>query len=299
MKQGMKLKEYYKPISEEVEFEDFLKRYDEIKEHFGDYITEETALQLTVYSFGHQPIQKISDVVNGSNRVVRVSGVVEEIEYFYTKGMVAKLKLKDESGVVGVKFWKDCAELVKVGDVFEGCIIEIKGFLKQNEIFVSSAENVEIKGFEEMEGIFLGKERANEKCRIALAKDDAVKIVVLDIDPDVNFGDRIIIRQDSVERVGKGDPLPFFNRIADLGQRVNLIGRVSGIGIKRGNYADMYLSDDSGRIRVVLWDSKVEIFKEIDIGDHIVILRGYVKNGEKSEVHCGWESLIYIVEKFH
>lgn len=295
----MKLKEYYKPISEEVEFEDFLKRYDEIKEHFGDYITEETALQLTVYSFGHQPIQKISDVVNGSNRVVRVSGVVEEIEYFYTKGMVAKLKLKDESGVVGVKFWKDCAELVKVGDVFEGCIIEIKGFLKQNEIFVSSAENVEIKGFEEMEGIFLGKERANEKCRIALAKDDAVKIVVLDIDPDVNFGDRIIIRQDSVERVGKGDPLPFFNRIADLGQRVNLIGRVSGIGIKRGNYADMYLSDDSGRIRVVLWDSKVEIFKEIDIGDHIVILRGYVKNGEKSEVHCGWESLIYIVEKFH
>ncbi|RLI74975.1 hypothetical protein DRO97_04535 [Archaeoglobales archaeon] len=81
---------------------------------------------------------------------------------------------------------------------------------------------------------------------------------------------------------------------------VNIKGRVSGFGeirkidSKDVEIAEIYVSDESGRIRVLLWGDKVEIYKNLDIGDFVEIRNGYVKVGKDGdmEIHCGWKSIL-------
>ncbi len=84
--------------------------------------------------------------------------------------------------------------------------------------------------------------------------------------------------------------------------RVNLKGKISGIGIvkevKSSRIAEIYVSDESGRIRVVLWNDKIDVYKKADIGDEIEIFNGYVKVGRDGEleVHVGRNSRVRFVE---
>ena len=80
---------------------------------------------------------------------------------------------------------------------------------------------------------------------------------------------------------------------------VNVKGRVSGFGgmrktSKNVEIAEIYISDESGRIRVLLWNDKVQVYKKLDIGDYIEIRNGYAKVGKdgEMEVHCGQRSAL-------
>jgi replication factor A1 len=80
--------------------------------------------------------------------------------------------------------------------------------------------------------------------------------------------------------------------------RVNLRGRVSGIGefktTDRFRVAEIYLSDETGRVRILLWDKNVDAYMKADIGDYIEILNGYAKVGRDGEVevHVGRNSSV-------
>jgi replication factor A1 len=71
-------------------------------------------------------------------------------------------------------------------------------------------------------------------------------------------------------------------------------GRISGFGdvknFKKKMLAELYISDDTGRVRLILWEDKVSIYRKADIGDIIEIYNGYPKVGwdGEMEVHCGW-----------
>lgn len=81
---------------------------------------------------------------------------------------------------------------------------------------------------------------------------------------------------------------------------VNIKGRVSGFGevrkidSKNVEIAEIYISDEGGRIRVLLWGDKVNIYKNLDIGDFVEIRNGYAKVGRdgEMEIHCGWRSIL-------
>ncbi|MDI9646356.1 MAG: OB-fold nucleic acid binding domain-containing protein [Archaeoglobales archaeon] len=79
-------------------------------------------------------------------------------------------------------------------------------------------------------------------------------------------------------------------------KRVNLRGRVSGIGdVKFGR--EIYLSDATGRIKVVLWNCK-DFYMKVDIGSCVEIINGIVKlsrRGEK-EVHVDKNSSVRFCE---
>ncbi len=92
-----------------------------------------------------------------------------------------------------------------------------------------------------------------------------------------------------------------FTKISHVVQGfVNIKGRVSGFGgVRRINsknveVAEIYVSDDNGRIRVLLWDDKVSIYKKLDIGDYLEIKNGFAKVGRDGEIeiHCGWKSTL-------
>lgn len=86
-----------------------------------------------------------------------------------------------------------------------------------------------------------------------------------------------------------------FTKISEITPgRINIKGRVSGIGDPE--FAnEIYLSDESGRIRVILWDK--EIYYKVEIGMKVEIYNGYAKEGKKGmEVHVNKYSIVKFSE---
>ncbi len=122
---------------------------------------------------------------------------------------------------------------------------------------------------------------------------------------DIFEGVRIKVRcysKNGELHVSKADDVEIsttFTEIAKLipGDRVCISGRVSGIGDPdRAN--EIYVSDESGRVRVILWDDKKGIFYKVDLGDCIELLNALVKIGKDGEieVHIGRNSKVRLGE---
>ncbi len=93
--------------------------------------------------------------------------------------------------------------------------------------------------------------------------------------------------------------------ISDLqaGSICSVRGYVTGIGEVRqfqredgrmGKVASIYVSDDTGRIRVALWGDHADKLQGLDIGYRADISDALVKEGwnEGLELSCGWKTLI-------
>lgn len=98
--------------------------------------------------------------------------------------------------------------------------------------------------------------------------------------------------------------------IADIGinQAYSVSGHVSGIDEIRefersdgtkSRVANIYVSDETGRIRVVLWGEHAELVNELDIGSEIRIIDAYAKSGRNEEVElsAGARTGIHILRK--
>ncbi len=89
-----------------------------------------------------------------------------------------------------------------------------------------------------------------------------------------------------------------FTEIAKIvpDERVNVRGRISGLGdAEKGR--EVYISDASGRVRVVLWNCR-EIYNEVDIGDCVEVLNGIVRLNKwgEMEVHVDRKSRVRFCE---
>ena len=93
--------------------------------------------------------------------------------------------------------------------------------------------------------------------------------------------------------------------IADLkpGMLASVCGFVTGLGEvrefqrddgKAGRVANIYISDDTGRIRVALWGEHVDLLQGLDLGYKAEIIDALAKSGwnEELELSCGWRTKI-------
>ena len=93
--------------------------------------------------------------------------------------------------------------------------------------------------------------------------------------------------------------------ISDLkqGMLCSVSGFVTGLGEVRefqrddgkiGRVANIYISDNTGRIKVALWGDHVELLKDLDLGHKAELIDALVKNGwnEGLEISCGWRTMI-------
>ncbi|MCR3883807.1 MAG: OB-fold nucleic acid binding domain-containing protein, partial [Methanothrix sp.] len=89
----------------------------------------------------------------------------------------------------------------------------------------------------------------------------------------------------------------------EAGSIYSISGFVSGLGEVRefgrddgtiGRVANIYISDDMGRVKVSLWDDHVRLIERIDLGSRIELFDCMAKvgwNGEL-EVTCGWRTKV-------
>lgn len=88
---------------------------------------------------------------------------------------------------------------------------------------------------------------------------------------------------------------------------VTVRGRVLGVEEPRefdrddgstGRVGNLLLGDESGRIRVTLWDDSVEVLDAVDPGDGVEVVDGYVRERDGAlELHCNDRSAIESVEE--
>lgn len=304
---------------------EFKKKMDELREHFGELLSEETLEMLTEYSLGTLE-HNVDDLPNVRGKVT-VSGSIDKIfgikEFSNEKrsGLVgnAKLTVSDkENKEIKAVFWNDAAK--KLNSVSEGDSVTLRGFAKQKgefvEISVNQGSDVEIneKNVEELIGVLLAKKEKESSVQCAVACDDGVFICNGDAGAaaslrQIEEGTNVKIkggRQGTkfmVEEVEVTEEIKDFHAefvpLANLTpqQISNVKGRVSGLGKikqhKKRELAETYISDDSGRVKLVLWDDNVSTYKEADIGDFIEVYNGYPKIGwdGEMEVHCGWSCM--------
>ncbi len=237
---------------------------EELREHFGDLLDEDTFELLVRYAKGERINLEES---------FRVEGIVVEV------GDVLKVRRGDEVYDIPLECCRDRFEL--------GYLVRIKSKV------VRSERDFEVVGdvSRTVQGVFLGK----NGLRFALAVGNSVWNCVGNVECDrgdlievkgFNQGERFFVL--SYRRLGKVGVKEMWTKISDVVplRLVNLRGRVNGLsGEKRGKkVAVIHISDDSGRIRVVLLGDNAKLYRDLDIGDWIELYNCYARIGYDGEI---------------
>lgn len=238
----------------------------DIIEHFRGLVDDETLELLSRYASGENVEIK---------ETFRIRGVVIDIE--------EKLKIFSKDGISEIPL-ECCREMFKLGDV-----VRVKSPV------IRSKSDFEVIGnvVRVIEGVFLGgigsrfALNVGRDVLICMGNVECKRGQILRIE-GFNVEDKFFMLNYKI--VGKGNVECVWSRIEDISplKVVNLRGRVSGLlgerFVKNRRTATIYISDESGRMRVVLVGDNAELYRDLDIGDWVEVYEGYVRIGYDGEI---------------
>lgn len=261
----------YKKLSHVISKEDFLKRTQEKVENMGGLCDEEMAAVLVANELGFSDVGrdsiKIENItpesgpVNFIARIISVFDVKEFTRNDGTIGRVGNLIVGDETGKVKLTLWDNMADLIKTEKVKVGQTIQVSGFAKQ--------------GYSGVE---------------------------------VNIGNNGVLTE-SEEEVDVVSSSQKIKDIKDGMGDINLTGKVLEVSEVRtfqrkdgnsGMVGNMLIGDETGTLRVTLWDEKTEFLNQIEYGDTVELVNAYARENaftQKVELQIGNRSIIRKSEK--
>ncbi len=205
-------------------------------------------------------------------KITQIDDTLEFERSSGTKGQKRGIVIGDETGEIYINFWNEKVEKIEqfnLGDIIEivglSAKIGIKGFVElHSNRFTSLSKNTQIEDIVVRKG-FIG---VIEKIEGQIAKIDQIQ----DINKLVSTKGLII--------------------------NVNPLNEFSRENGTTGKVRDLLISDNTGLIRIVLWDEKTQFITENDVDKTISILNGYIRKGKYSglEVHCGNQTQIMAEE---
>ena len=258
--------EIYSKLSKSMSKEEFVEKVNEKVEQMGGLCDEKTAAMLVAHDLGlnetGRSSQKIADIKSDSGKVNFIAKVVSvfPIREFTrsdgTTGRVGNLLVADETGNIRITLWDDKADLIN------------QGFIEMNQ-------NLQISGYvkEGYSGV------------------------------EVNIGNNGVLSQTD-EEVQVKNPSTKISDIKDGMGSINVVGRLLDISDVRtfnkkdgskGRVGNITIGDDTGKIRITLWDDKTDKMTELRSGDAIEIINGYARANnfnQQVEIQIGNHGLI-------
>jgi replication factor A1 len=235
------IEEVFKRLEGKLTPDEFVSKVDKKFTEMNGLCDSRTAAMLVASELGLNETVKIRDMTADKGNVVfiaKVTSIGDTKEFSRdndTMGRVVNLNLADETGSIRSALWDEAADLVKIGDIKIGQTIKVKGYLKQGQ-----------RGLE------------------------------------VNVG-----RGGNVEHIEKEVPVSIkpikINEIKAGMNGLNVLGKVLDVGKVRtfarkdgkpGKVANITIGDDTGKIRVTLWDAKAES-PGVNVGDAVEIMNAY------------------------
>lgn len=251
----------YERLADRITFDDFKTKIDEKVATMGGLCDLETAALLVIQELGgDEPITKIKDISPDSSnvcfacKVISISDIHEFSRSDGSTGRVANLKVGDETGTIRVSLWD---ELVDVADKIEvGEHLQISGYAKEGyagttEVSVGRTGHIDV--IEPMQEITVQLKPHS----------------IADLSPgmiDVSVVGQVL-------------------HISDIRTFTRKDGSNS-----TGSVGNITIGDETGKIRVTLWDDKTEVMGKLNIGDCIEITGGYTRENyydSRTEIQIG------------
>ncbi|QLC49000.1 replication factor A [Methanolobus zinderi] len=263
--------EIYDKLGDIISQEEFRKKVDEKVDQMSGLCDMRTAAMLVAHDLGvnetETSVQKIADITPESGNVrliAKVMSVFPAKEFNRndgTIGRVANLIVADDTGSIRLTLWDDKADLVKTGDIEIGQNFQISGYVKEGY----SGIEVNIGN----NGILCESEEKIEACV------DCTKI------EDV--------------KNGMGD-LNLKGKVLDISE-VRTFNRKDG---STGRVSNITIGDDTGKIRVTLWDEKTELATGMNTGESVEIINAYARENnftQQVEVQVGSRTVLKAIDE--
>jgi replication factor A1 len=258
------IKEIYADVDADVSEEEFREAVEQKVEQMGGLADEETAAMLIAHELAEGEVEGIADIEAGMEEVKFLATVVSvgDIREFEREddaepGRVVNLELADETGSIRAAFWDEMARSA-TEEIEPGDDLKIKGRPKEG---------------------YSGLEVSVDKAEPAP-----------DADIEVDLTDGYAIEDLSM---GLSD-VSVRGQVLDTDDSVRTFDRDDG---SEGRVANLVLGDETGRIRVTLWDENTELIDAFAPGDSVELIDGYVRERDGDlELHVGDRGTIEPIE---
>jgi replication factor A1 len=256
----------YKKLSHVISKEDFLQRIQDKVENMGGLCDEPMAAMLVANELGFSDagrdsvkIENITAESGPVNFVAKVISVFDTKEFTRndgTIGRVGSLIVGDETGKIRVTLWDNMTDLMKAEKIKAGQTLQISGYAKQG--YSGVEVNVGNNGVLTESDEEIDVAASNQKIR------------------DI--------------KDGMGD-LNLAGKVLEISE-VRTFRKKDGSNGKVGN---LLLGDDTGTVRVTLWDEKTEFLNQLEFGDTVELNNAYARENaftQKVELQIGNQSII-------
>ncbi|GAB6860857.1 single-stranded DNA binding protein [Haloplanus litoreus] len=265
------IEDVYEDLDTDVEFEEFEAAVHDKVEQMGGLADEETAAMLIAHELEDEEVSGIADIAPGMDEVKFLAKVVgigdlrtferegegEGDDEAADEGHVINVDVADGTGQVRISFWDRMAESVDDGELEVGDVLRIKGRPQE--------------GYSGIE-VSVDQAEVDEEAEVDVQIQDTYRIEDLSLGlSDVNLQGRVLAT-DSVRTFDRDDG-------------------------SEGRVANLTLGDETGRVRVTLWDERADRATELDAGTTVEVVDGYVRERDGDlELHVGSRGAVEEIE---
>jgi replication factor A1 len=249
------IEDIYADVDADVSEETFREAVKQKVEQMGGLADEETAAMLIAHELAEGEVEGIADIEPGMEEVKFPAAVVSvgEIREFERDdsdepGRVVNLELADETGSIRAAFWDEMARSA-AEEIEPGDDLRVKGRPSEG---------------------YSGLEVSVDKAEPAPDAD-----IEVDLTEGYAIGDLSMGLSDVTVR----------GQVLDTDDGVRTFDRDDG---SEGRVANLVLGDETGRIRVTLWDENTALIDAFEPGESVELVDGYVREREGDlELHVG------------
>jgi replication factor A1 len=252
------IEDIYADTDTEVSESEFREAVEQKVEQMEGLADEETAAMIIAHELADGEVETVADIEPAMDEAKFIAKIVSigELRTFERddgEGKVINADAADETGTVRLTFWDARAEAVASGELEPGDVLRIKGRPKD--------------GYNGIE-VSVDEAEPEEDVDIDATPGEDATIAGLTLgQSDVNLRG-LVLDTDSVRTFDRDDG-------------------------SEGRVANLTLGDETGRVRVTLWDDRADAAAELDPGTAVEIIDGYVRENDGSlELHAGDRSTI-------
>jgi len=258
------IEDVYEDLDTDVAFEEFEAAVHDKVEQMGGLADEETAAMLIAHELEDEEVSGVADIEPGMDEVKFLAKVVgvgdlrtferegggedDDESEDADEGRVINVEVADETGQVRISFWDRMAQSVADGELEVGDVLRIKGRPQE--------------GYSGIE-VSVDQAEVDEDAEVDVQVQDTYRVEDLSLGlSDVNL-QGLVLSTDAVRTFDRDDG-------------------------SEGRVANLTLGDETGRVRVTLWDEKADRAEEIDAGTSVEVVDGYVRERDGDlELHVG------------
>ncbi len=255
----------YADLETDVSEEEFREAVEEKVEQMGGLADEETAAMLLAHELNEGEVETVADIEPGMDEVKFIAKVmaIGDLKTFEREGededgRVINVEAADETASVRLAFWDGQAVDIDDGMLSVGDVLRVKGRPKDG-----------------YNGLEVSVDKAEQD-------DDAT----VDVEP----GDG-----STVEALTMGQSDVTLRGLVLDTDSVRTFDRDDG---SEGKVSNLTLGDETGRVRVTMWDDRADRATEIEPGTAVEVVDGYVRERDGSlELHVGDDGAVEEIDE--